>query len=242
MSKPPASKVTPMADTTKDLTAEGVIAFLKNNPKFLSQNPEAADYLIPPKAQAGAGKNVRDFMSFMVEKLKADKERVVTTAKTLVENARSNMNNQQRIQNVILRILEARTFEEFIEILTHDMATMLDTDICVLVVESDGTNIPHVHTSGIRMVPVGTIDKWMGGKPSLLQSNIAGIEVIYGGAFSLVQSQALLRVDISMNTPPAILAFGSRDPMMFEDGQGTEQISFLARVVERQFRSWLHLG
>ncbi len=241
MSNPPASKVSPMSDTTKDLTAEGVIAFLKSNPKFLAQHPEAADYLVPPRAQAEKGKNVRDFMSFMVEKLKADKERVVTTAKTLVENARSNMNNQTRIQNVVLRILEATTFEEFIEILTMDMAAMLDTDICVLVVENDGTNIPHVHTSGIRMVPKGTIDKWMGGKPSLLQSNIAGIEVIYGGAFSLVQSQALLRVDISMNTPPAILAFGSRDPMMFEDGQGTEQISFLARVVERQFRSWLQL-
>lgn len=245
MSKTPSpNTVSPMtekkSDAPKTLTADAVIEFLKTNPKFLEKNPGVMDYLVPPKN--GAGKNVRDFMSFMVERLKADKEKVVTTARTLVENARSNMNNQQRIQNVILRVLEARTFEEFIEILTMDMAAMLDTDICVLVVESDGTHIPHVHTSGIRMVPQGTIDKWMGGKDSLLQSNITGIEVIYGGAYSLVQSQALLRVDISMDTPPAILAFGSRDAMMFEDGQGTEQISFLARVVERQFRSWLHLG
>jgi uncharacterized protein YigA (DUF484 family) len=56
-----------------------------------------------------------------------------------------------------------------------------------------------------------------------------------------VQSQALLRVDISMDTPPAILAFGSRDPHMFTDGQGTELISFLAGVVERNFRHWLDL-
>ncbi len=229
-----------MTTSKNTLSSDEVLEFLKQNPKFLAQNPSAMDYLVPPKAQS-AGKNVRDFMSFMVERLKADKEKVVTTAKTLVENARSNMNNQNRIQNVILRILEARTFEEFIEILTNDMSAMLDTDICVLVVESDGTAIPHVHTAGIRMVPTGTIDKWMGGKDSLLQSNIAGIEVIYGGAFSLVQSQALLRVDISMNTPPAVLAFGSRDPMMFNDEQGTEQISFLARVVERQFRTWLNL-
>lgn len=231
-----------MTEIEKDTapTAAAVIEFLKRNPKFLAQNPGAMDYLVPPK-NGGEGKNVRDFMSFMVERLKQDKEKVVTTARTLVENARSNMNNQQRIQNVVLRLLEARTFEEFIEILTMDMATMLDTDICVLVVESDGTDIPHIHTTGIRMVPPGTINKWMGGKNSMLQSNIAGIEVIYGGAYTLVQSQALLRVDISMNTPPAILAFGSRDPMMFEDGQGTEQISFLARVVERQFRTWLQI-
>lgn len=228
----------PMTEIDNPITADDVVAFLKANPKFLAQNPGAMDFLIPPKS---TDRKVKDFMSFMVEKLKQDKEKVVTTARTLVENARSNMNNQQRIQNVVLRLLEARTFEEFIEILTMDMATMLDTDICVLVVESDGTVIPHIHTSGIRMVPQGTIDKWMNGRSSLLQSDITGIEVIYGGAYTLVQSQALLRVDISMNTPPAILAFGSRDPMMFEDGQGTEQIAFLARVVERQFRTWLNL-
>lgn len=227
-----------MTKIDQSITAADVLEFLKKNPKFLAQNPQAVDLLTPPKS---ADRKVKDFMSFMVERLKQDKEKVVTTARTLVENARSNMNNQQRIQNVVLRLLEARSFEEFIEIVTMDMATMLDTDICVLVVESDGTDIPHIHTSGIRMVPQGTIDKWMGGKGSLLQDNITGIEVIYGGAYTLVQSQALLRVDISMDTPPAILAFGSRDPMAFEEGQATEQISFLARVVERQFRTWLQL-
>lgn len=227
-----------MTQAQAPLTAADVLEFLKNNPKFLQQNPGAVDYLIPPK---GADRKVKDFMSFMVERLKQDKEKVVSTARELIDNARSNMNNQQRIQNVVLRVLEARTFEEFIEVITMDMAAMLDTDISVLVVESDGNSIPHVHTSGIRLVPPGTIDKWMAGKSSLLQSNIAGIEVIYGGAYTLVQSQALLRVDISMNTPPAILAFGSRDPQMFDDGQATDQISFLARVVERQFRTWLEL-
>lgn len=221
----------------RKITAEDVLAYLQKNPKFLQQNPNAVDLLVPPKGD----RKVKDFQSFMIERLKQDKEKVVTTARTLVENARSNMNNQVRIQNVILRLLEAATFEEFIQIITMDMSAMLDTDISVLVVESTGDDIPHVHTNGVRLVPPGTIDKWMGGKNALLQSNISGIEVIYGGAYTLVQSQALLRVDISMNTPPAILAFGSRDPEMFDDNQATDQVSFLARVVERAFRAWLHL-
>jgi uncharacterized protein YigA (DUF484 family) len=81
----------------------------------------------------------------------------------------------------------------------------------------------------------------MQGQSVLLQSDIGGLEAIYGGGANLVQSQALLRVDISMDTPPAILAFGSRDPKMFQPGQGTEMVSFMARVVERAFRSWLNL-
>ena len=232
------SDVMTQSPEDQKITAADVLAYLQKNPKFLQQNPNAVDLLVPPKGD----RKVKDFQSFMIERLKQDKEKVVTTARTLVENARSNMNNQVRIQNVILRLLEAATFEEFIQIITMDMSAMLDTDISVLVVESTGDDIPHVHTSGVRLVPPGTIDKWMAGKNALLQSNITGIEVIYGGAYTLVQSQALLRVDISMNTPPAILAFGSRDPNMFDDGQATDQVSFLARVVERAFRSWLHVG
>jgi uncharacterized protein YigA (DUF484 family) len=222
----------------RKITAEDVLTYLQKNPRFLQQNPNAVDLPVPPKGD----RKVKDFQSFMIERLKQDKEKVVTTARTLVENARSNMNNQVRIQNVILRLLEAATFEEFIQIITMDMSAMLDTDISVLVVESTGDDIPHIHASGVRLVPPGTIDKWMGGRNALLQSNISGIEVIYGGAYTLVQSQALLRVDISMNTPPAILAFGSRDPDMFDENQATDQVSFLARVVERSFRAWLHLS
>lgn len=221
------------------LTPDDVIAFLKANPKFLQNHPQACDYLIPPKAVDG--KKVADFQSFMIQRLKDDKQQVMNTTRELVENARNNMNNQQRIHSAILRLLEARSFDEFIQIITMDLSTMLDTDISVLVVESNGHDIPHIHTSGIRVVPKGTIDKWMDGENVLLQSGIGGIEAIYGGGATLVQSQALLRVDISMDTPPAILAFGSRDPMAFQPGQGTEQVSFLARVVERAFRQWLNL-
>lgn len=226
-----------ISEMTQEISAADILAYLKGNPKFLQKHPEAMDYLIPPKGD----RKVKDFQGFMIERLKQDKEKVIGTTRELIDNARSNMNNQLRIQNVILRLLEAVTFDEFIEIITSDMSAMLDTDISVLVVESTGDDIPHVHASGIRLIPPGTVNKWMGDQNALLQSNISGIEAIYGGAFALVQSQALLRVDISMNTPPAILAFGSRDPMMFHDGQATDQVGFLARVVERQFRTWLQI-
>lgn len=221
------------------LDADDVIAFLKDNPRFLAENPQAADYLVPP-AQ-GDGRKVKDFQSYMIERLKNDKAQIAQTTREIVENARSNMNNQQRIHKVVLRLLEARSFDEFIEVMTSDVANMLDTDISVMVVESNGHDIPHIHSSGIRIVPGGTIDRWMGGKNVLLQDNIMGIDALYGGAHTLVASQALLRIDISMDTPPAILAFGSRDPNMFMDGQATDQVDFLARVVERAFRSWLNL-
>ncbi|MCB1530548.1 MAG: DUF484 family protein [Rhodospirillales bacterium] len=232
------SDSTPKTDAPV-ITAQEVVDFLRAHPKFLQENPQVCDFLIPPKNSNG--KNVADFQSFLIDRLKSDKKDVLETTREIVENARSNMNNQQRIHETVLRLLDARNFDEFIHITTMDLSAMLDTDISALLVESNGHDIPHISTNGIRILPEGTVDKWMQGKNILLQSNISGIEAIYGGGANLVQSQALLRIDISRDTPPALLVFGSRDPLMFQDGQGTEMVMFLARAFERIFRSWLTL-
>ena len=228
-----------MSDTELTLTAEDIIDWLADNPSFLQQYPEACDLLIPPKNKGD--RKVPDFQSFMIERLKQDKTKAETTTQAIVETARNNMNNQARIHRATLQLLEAQSFDAFIETIIVDLTAMLDVDITAFLVESNGHDIPHVHQSGIRVLPEGTIDKWMDDKTVLLQEDIGGIEAIYGGGANLVRSQALIRIDISLNTPPAMIAFGSRDAHMFQDGQGTEQISFLARVVERLFRTWLHL-
>ncbi len=223
-----------------ELNADTVVQWLKKNPDFLKKNPEACDALIPPKQQNGKG--IADFQTYMIERLKADKDEAIETAKEIVETARHNMNNQTRIHRAVLRLLECETFEEFIESITSVLTNLLDVDITSLVIESEGDKIPHVTLPGIRIVPMGTLDKWMAGKNILHQSDISGIEPIYGAGAHLVKSQVLVRVDISQKTPPAVLAFGSRDPQMFQSGQGTEQVSFLAGVVERCIRSWLYLS
>lgn len=227
-----------MDETT--INKDDIITFLKENPNFFQENPDILETLIPKRARPTKG-SVADFQSYMIDRLQADKKEVIKNTQELVENARSNMNNQQRIERAVLRLLEARSFDDFIHCITIDLSSLLGVDISVLVVETEDIKIPHVQQSGIRIVPTGTIDKWMNGKNALLQDNISGIEAIYGGGATLVQSQILLRVDISLSTPPAILAFGSRDPNTFTEGQATDQILFLARVIERCFRNWLDL-
>jgi len=226
------------AEETQNMTEDDVIAFLKDNPKFLEDNPDVVEFLIPARKRPKKGE-VADFQSYVIERLKSDKEEVIEISKDIVETSRANMNNQQRVHEAVLRLLESTRFDDFIHTITMDLASILNVDIAVFLVEANGSDIPHISTSGVRVIPGGTAQKWMKGKNVLLQDNIAGIEPIYGGGAALVKSQILLRVDISMDTPPAILAFGSRDGDMFADGQATDQIIFLARVIERCFRSWL---
>ncbi len=223
------------------ITKDDIAQYLREHPDFLQDNPDVLDLLIPQKKRAVRGKPA-DFQAYMIERLKAAKEEAEGTTREIVENSRANMNNQQRIHIAVLRLLEAENFGDFIQAITMDLANLLDVDIAVLVVEAEGDDIPHITNTGIRALPQGTVVKWMGDKAVMLEDDISGIEAIYGGGATLVKSQILLRVDISMNTPAAILAFGSRDAHMFSEGQATDQILFLARVIERCFRMWLSVG
>ena len=220
-------------------TPEDILAFLADNPTFLAQHPEALDG--QTLASTKKEKGVADFQSFMIKRLQSDKAEMESATQTILEGARNNMNNQHRIHAAVLRLLEAHNFEDFIHTITLDLAGMLDVDIAALIIEADGNSIPHIHNTGLRIIPEGTIDGWMEGAPALLQDDISGIEPIYGGGATLVRSQILLRIDIALDTPPAVLAFGSRAPDTFQPGQATDQILFLARVIERCMRSWLHL-
>lgn len=234
MTESPSQTPEPIKITTQD-----VLDYLRAHPKFLDHNPEALDLLKTPAMQSGKG--VADFQTYMIDKLKSDKAEIEQVTQEIVANARNNMSNQQRIQGAVLHLLEAQSFAEFIQVMTMDLTNLLGVDIATLIVEAEDGQIPHISNTGIRVTPAGTLNNWMQGSPVLMQDNITGIEAIYGGGANLVQSQILLRIDISLGTPPAVLAFGSRDPNMFGPNQATDQILFLARVIERSFRTWLQL-
>lgn len=225
--------------TDQDLNEQDVLAWLQSHPDFLQKNPDACNVLLPPKTAAGKG--VADFQSYMIERLKKDKSRAYEATKDIIETSRTNMSNQARINLCVLTLLEATSFENFLHRIVTDLPSILGLDIAAMVVETDGNTIPHIAVPGIKLLPEGTLNAWMGDKTFLLESDIIGIEEIYGGGAGLVASQALMRININPNTMPAILAFGSRDPKTFDARQGTELIQFLAAVTERCFRRWLDL-
>lgn len=228
-----------MTKETPRLTPDDIIAWLRDNPRFLQQNPEVCDFLLPPKENKGKG--IADFQHYMVKRLKADRDEVVEATRDIVETSRANMSNQARIHTAVLMLLEAQNFEDFIRTITMDFATILDIDIVTMIVETDGVVIPHIDLQGVRAVPAGSVEQLTSGRPVILQSHINGLEELYGGGAKLVTSQAFLTITLSQNTPPALIAFGSRNPEQFQDGQGTELIAFLGKVIERCFRAWLDL-
>lgn len=229
-----------MSAAAKDISEEDVIAYLRKKKDFFRDNPELLEELSAPGQDRGRG--VVDFQQVLVERLKSDKSNAHKVQKELIETFRANMSNQSRIQTAVLVVLEAETFEEFVETITQDLPVLLDVDTITLVIEATSKEVPFVNVAGMRFVKPGFVRSWLGDGDALLQPNINGHEEIFGPGAGLVKSHALLRLEISTNTPAGIIAFGSRNPDAFSPEQAIDQVGFLAQVVERCFRIWLDVS
>ena len=150
---------------------------------------------------------------------------------------------QGRIHKAVERLLEAGSFEQFIETIATDVAALLDLDVLVIGVERDAGGFVERGPRGIACLPGGTVEQIFGPSDAILlrEQNGGGDSVIYGAAAGLVRSEALIRLRISEQSPAALLALGARDAAQFRQGQGTELLAFLARVIESCFRAWLNL-
>jgi len=93
---------------TSTTTIHEVMSFLRDNPSFLEENPQAVDLLIPQKKRGKRGE-AADFQAYAIERIKSDRDDVLETTKDFIANSRANMNNQQRIHKAVLR-WKAKTF------------------------------------------------------------------------------------------------------------------------------------
>lgn len=219
-------------------SAKDVVAFLRDNPAFLNEHPDLLSELDPPEVDRGNG--VFDFQKAMIRRLRDRVDETTEVARELIDNSRDNLNSQARVHECVLRLLAATSFEQLINLIQTDVSVVLDMDVVALAIESDA--MEDFPVKSVTLVPPGFIDQLMGpGKEMLLRSHISGDPDLFGGASSLVQSDALVRLHISDASPPAILAFGHREPEKFHSGQATELIAFLSAVLAQLVRIWLDL-
>lgn len=209
------------------MTPEKVLSFLQANPDFLLDHPE----VLP--LQEG---NVVNFQQAMVHKYRADKEHSENRQRMMVDNARTNMTVQARVHAAVLRVIEARNFEELLGIVNSEVALMMQVDVVNLVFEQPAAANLNPFPPSMPLVPQGVLDTLLQDQDSLLQANIEGDPRLFGPAARLVKSQAIMRLNVAQHVPEGVIVFGSRDPLLFADSQGTELAAFLADAVERILR------
>ena len=235
-------KATPRetASHSDEVGSDEVRQYLTNNPDFLTSHPDLLTELTPPALRQGDG--VLDMQLYMIDRLQKQVAELQSEQLDLIAASRNNMMSQARIHSAVLALLEARTFEHLIEVVTTDLANLLDVDVVTLCVESDSYAAKVAGTDGVFTIPQGRVDEVLGTERDIfLHEDETAEQDLFGGASTLVKSSALVRLRINSMGPSAILALGSRDNGRFHPGQGTELLCFLGRIVAQCLKGWLNL-
>ncbi|GAB5387755.1 MAG: hypothetical protein Alpg2KO_07230 [Alphaproteobacteria bacterium] len=229
------------APSPSALTADQVAEWLEDHPDFLNTRPDLLELLTPPELKQAEG--VQDFQFFMIEKLKREAATLKEQRAEIIDNARANLTNHDRIQRAVLTLLEADSLPSLIETINHQLAGILDIDAVAMAMERSPRDSGHgADNSAIRLMEPGTVSQVIGPDADhIFFEAMPGEPALYGAGAETVQSQLILRLSISDLTPPGLLAFGSREPQGLTPQHGVEQINFLKRVIELEIRGWLRL-
>lgn len=229
------------------VTAESVRAFLEEHPEFLREN---IDLLEISTEERDLGNGIIDFQSFLVKNLQKNSETLKNKYDLLVDFCRDNMSVQGQVHRAVLRLIRTRSLEQVLEVITQDLVSLFDVDVVRLAMESETAE--HYETfyseqnySGIVFVVPGTVEYSVGKKNIAMISDTAkevpiGFEQIFADCESLIQSCALLKLELELTKRPVILAFGVRYPDRFHQGQGIELLNFLGQIVAHQLDQYLH--
>jgi uncharacterized protein YigA (DUF484 family) len=228
------------AEAGREPAPAEVITFLRQHPDFLNEHPDLLPVLTPPAMQHGEG--VLDMQHFMLQRLRGEVARLKGQQRALIAVSRSNLSTQNRIHQAVLAVITATSFEQLIQVVTTDLAVILDADVVTLGVERAEGPRPRLPHPGIQLLRTGLVDQLLGEREAVLHGDIQGDAALFGGGAGLVRSQALLRLHVSDHTPAGLLCIGTRKADKFHQGQGTELLSFLARALERTIAAWLDLA
>ena len=237
----PVRNTGPAAARSSEIGPREVVAYLRQNPDFLDRHPDVLRWLRAPARDIGDG--VLDFQHFMLERLRRDYARLQDERKSLIATSRGNLASQCRVHKAVLAMLRASSFEHLLQIVTTDLAVLIDVDVITLGVERAASHTPRLPLTGIHLLRSGTVDKLLGpNRDGLLYTDIHGDPALFGEAAGLVRSQALLRLSFGRTAPVGLMCVGTRSPDTFQPGLGTELLTFLARTLEISIAQWLDRG
>lgn len=214
----------PSADTIRD--------YLLDNPDFVREDAE----LFALIAEREAGEGVIDLGSRAREKLLVELRQLKALNTSIVETARANLAIQSQIHMAVLALLESDSLEALDRKISTRLTGALGVDLCRVMIEGAA---PLADGESILGAAEGFIADVLGEKVEKLGPvDSHSAMALYGQQGARVSSQALVRLDF--NGHDGLMALAARDAHLFEAGQGTELLNFLARAIERMIVQWLH--
>ncbi len=228
------------ASPTPSLSAHDVKSYLLANRELFAGDLDLMAALTPKSYREGD--NVTDLQTFVINRLRADLETIRSQGQVLIETASANLLAQDRVHASVLKLLEARSFGQFIRIMTDEVGPLLGADAVIICVEAADPDLPQTPPAGIAIMTQGMVDDILGpGVSHQLNNGRKRIPAVYGPKARRIRSEALLRLSFGADMPSGLLVLGSVDPEIFAPEQRAELLNFLAHAIERCLVDWLGL-
>ncbi|MEE2971120.1 MAG: DUF484 family protein [Pseudomonadota bacterium] len=222
---------TPADDNSEN---DAVAEYLRRNPSFLVDNPDLVVTLTPPDFRHG--EDVIDMQRFMLDSLQKHIQSLSSREKKVLAIAEDRIAEFGRVQDGAELLLGANSFRELVRAVNFELPDLLDIDSARLCLERGETGIA---SSGAHVLASGVADNLIGRKNDVaLLEESADRRALVGMENADVKSLALIRLSTGNKTARGVLALGSTETDGFNPRQGTDLLSFLARVIESCMRRW----
>lgn len=216
-----------------------VLAYLQDHPDFLLRHPQLVAHLTPPprwptavEADGGSAQMV-DFNVYMIERLRGDLDMVREAVDHLIGVSKDNLTTQIRTHQAILALLGAREIPDLLAVMARDLPLMLGVDCAVIAAEPGSLPLDATDTAGLAHLEVGRSEALLEGAPRYRLLDVAPpYSDVFGPQAETLSSAAFIRLKPGDGIPNGVLALGAQAAGTFHPSQGTELLTFLARIIE----------
>ncbi|WP_316015170.1 DUF484 family protein [Roseobacter sp. HKCCA0434] len=196
-------------------------------------------------AQADDSGRVTDLRGVLVDRLEGRLGTLEATHRTVIAAAYENLSGAQQVHRAVLELLDPTEFGGFLTAMTGPVADILNVDTVRLALELTEAERTIANAPGLVALPPGGVDSYIGAGWDRDPDRVTLRRVdrtaaaVFEEETLLIQSEALMRLDLGTGRRAAMLVFGAADPERFTPDQATDFLDFFAGCFERAVRRWL---
>jgi uncharacterized protein YigA (DUF484 family) len=212
-----------------DSTEDMVRAFLRDNPRFLDDNPDILESLSLPHNSGNAVSLVERQVGVMRDRNKEMRNRL----DNMLATAHDNDLLFEKTKRLVLNLLEAKNLPAMVEIIYDSLGKDFEIDFYSLTLLGDEKSLPRT------MARVASVEKASEQVSTLIGSNRAVCGVLREEEMTFLfgekglQVGSVAAVPLRYNNLYGILAIGNADPNFYKSSMGTLFLSYIAEVVNR---------
>ncbi len=214
--------------------------YILENPAVVLDDAEVSAKLVELAGQR-YGSNVVSLQTAVMARMRERLRAVEIEREEMLDAAEANLVSMNQVNDAILHMLEAPSFQDFIDIVGSRFGELLVVDSVRLCVETPPAgNAERMGDIGtLHPIAPGSVNAFFHGAPWGVSLRPVEEPTRALHTDGEIESEALVRLDFGPGSQPGVLLFGARDPDRFHEEQGGDLLVFLGGAVSRVMRHWL---